>query len=210
MRLTSPGDEALRWVGGLYYADIDRDVVVSQGSDLEPGPLGQGVRADERPEPDRPAVRRHVQQQRLRGLRPARLRRDRQRRTRARAALRQRGARREQQRARPAARARPTGCRAQTPLLQLRLEPVHQPGLHGEPGLRDRRHPGPQQDLRAAAAEAVGQLEADTKTSRSSRPTASGSAAAASTPRAAQATINQYFGNALCYLADGVARTSRT
>ena len=37
VRLSSPGDEALRWVGGLYYAYIDRDVVVSQGSDLNQG-----------------------------------------------------------------------------------------------------------------------------------------------------------------------------
>jgi iron complex outermembrane receptor protein len=37
VRLTSPGDEAFRWVGGLYYAMIDRDVVVSQGSDLNQG-----------------------------------------------------------------------------------------------------------------------------------------------------------------------------
>ncbi|TFG38360.1 MAG: TonB-dependent receptor, partial [Candidatus Aminicenantes bacterium] len=33
LRLTSPGDQALRWVAGVYFADIDRDVVVSQGSD---------------------------------------------------------------------------------------------------------------------------------------------------------------------------------
>jgi iron complex outermembrane receptor protein len=37
VRLTSPGDEAFRWVGGLYYAYINRDVVVSQGSDLNQG-----------------------------------------------------------------------------------------------------------------------------------------------------------------------------
>jgi iron complex outermembrane receptor protein len=37
VRLTSPGDQALRWLGGLYYADISRDVVVSQGSDLQDG-----------------------------------------------------------------------------------------------------------------------------------------------------------------------------
>ena len=37
LRLTSPGDEALRWVGGLYFADIDRHVVVSQGSDQQQG-----------------------------------------------------------------------------------------------------------------------------------------------------------------------------
>ena len=98
VRLTSPGDEALRWVGGLYYAYIDRDVVVSQGSDLNQGLLGQGVRAHERQEPDRPALRRHVQHQRLFDLRPAGLRRGRERRARARAALRQRAARREQQR----------------------------------------------------------------------------------------------------------------
>jgi len=36
-RLTSPGDEALRWVAGVYFADIERQVVVSQGSDLGRG-----------------------------------------------------------------------------------------------------------------------------------------------------------------------------
>ena len=34
LRLTSPGDQRARWVGGLYVADIERDVVVSQGADL--------------------------------------------------------------------------------------------------------------------------------------------------------------------------------
>jgi iron complex outermembrane receptor protein len=37
LRLTSPGDEELRWVAGLYAADIKRRVVVSQGSDLNKG-----------------------------------------------------------------------------------------------------------------------------------------------------------------------------
>jgi iron complex outermembrane receptor protein len=37
VRLTSPGEERFRWLGGLYYAYIDRDVVVSQGSDLNQG-----------------------------------------------------------------------------------------------------------------------------------------------------------------------------
>jgi iron complex outermembrane recepter protein len=37
VRLTSPGDQAFRWLGGIYYADISRDVVVSQGSDLQDG-----------------------------------------------------------------------------------------------------------------------------------------------------------------------------
>ena len=33
LRLSSPGDQRLRWSGGVYFADIDRHVVVSQGSD---------------------------------------------------------------------------------------------------------------------------------------------------------------------------------
>ena len=37
VRLTSPGDQSLRWVAGAYFADIDRHVVVSQGSDLAQG-----------------------------------------------------------------------------------------------------------------------------------------------------------------------------
>ena len=37
VRLTSPGDQRLRWVAGAYYADIDRDVIVAQGSDLNQG-----------------------------------------------------------------------------------------------------------------------------------------------------------------------------
>jgi iron complex outermembrane receptor protein len=37
LRLTSPGDQRLRWVAGAYFADIDRHVVVSQGSDLQQG-----------------------------------------------------------------------------------------------------------------------------------------------------------------------------
>ncbi|MCC7199867.1 MAG: TonB-dependent receptor [Gammaproteobacteria bacterium] len=34
LRLTSPGDQALRWVAGVYFADISRHVIVSQGADL--------------------------------------------------------------------------------------------------------------------------------------------------------------------------------
>ena len=37
VRLSSPGDQRLRWLGGVYYANIDRDVVVSQGGDLAQG-----------------------------------------------------------------------------------------------------------------------------------------------------------------------------
>jgi len=37
LRLTSPGDQSLRWVAGLYFADIERDVTVSTGSDLGEG-----------------------------------------------------------------------------------------------------------------------------------------------------------------------------
>ena len=33
LRLTSPGDQQLRWLAGIYFADIERHVVVSQGSD---------------------------------------------------------------------------------------------------------------------------------------------------------------------------------
>ncbi len=33
IRLASPADQALRWLAGVYYADIDRRVVVSQGGD---------------------------------------------------------------------------------------------------------------------------------------------------------------------------------
>jgi iron complex outermembrane receptor protein len=37
VRFTSPGNQALRWLGGLYLADIRRHVVVSQGSDQGDG-----------------------------------------------------------------------------------------------------------------------------------------------------------------------------
>ena len=33
LRVTSPGDQAFRWVGGVYFAEIERHVVVSQGAD---------------------------------------------------------------------------------------------------------------------------------------------------------------------------------
>jgi iron complex outermembrane receptor protein len=41
VRLTSPDNQALRWLGGLYYADIKRHVDVSQGSDNGNGFLAQ-------------------------------------------------------------------------------------------------------------------------------------------------------------------------
>lgn len=37
VRLESPGNQALRWVAGLYYGDIERHVVVAQGYDPGPG-----------------------------------------------------------------------------------------------------------------------------------------------------------------------------
>lgn len=37
VRLTSPGDQRMRWLGGVYLASIDRHVVVSQGADLNQG-----------------------------------------------------------------------------------------------------------------------------------------------------------------------------
>jgi iron complex outermembrane recepter protein len=42
LRLISPGDRSLRWVAGVYVADIDRRVIVSQGSDQQQGLLLQG------------------------------------------------------------------------------------------------------------------------------------------------------------------------
>jgi len=41
LRLTSPGDQALRWVVGAYFADIDRHVIVSQGGDQTGASLAQ-------------------------------------------------------------------------------------------------------------------------------------------------------------------------
>ena len=43
----------------------------------------------------------------------------------------------------------------------LRADAVHQSRVHGEPGVRDRRHPEPLADLRSVPAEAVDQLEGD-------------------------------------------------
>ncbi len=37
LRLSSPGNQALRWTAGVYYGDIKRHVVVSQGYDPGPG-----------------------------------------------------------------------------------------------------------------------------------------------------------------------------
>jgi iron complex outermembrane receptor protein len=41
LRLTSPGEQALRWTAGVFFADIDRHVVVSQGSDQTGASLQQ-------------------------------------------------------------------------------------------------------------------------------------------------------------------------
>jgi len=41
VRITSPGDQRLRWVAGLYVADIERHVVVSQGGDQTGASLQQ-------------------------------------------------------------------------------------------------------------------------------------------------------------------------
>jgi iron complex outermembrane receptor protein len=51
VRLTSPGDQRLRWVAGLYYADIDRDVIVAQGSDLDRGFEARGFVPTSGPNP---------------------------------------------------------------------------------------------------------------------------------------------------------------
>ncbi|TDG11383.1 TonB-dependent receptor [Seongchinamella unica] len=36
-RLVSPGDQAIRWIGGLYFAEIEREVVVAYGADQGQG-----------------------------------------------------------------------------------------------------------------------------------------------------------------------------
>jgi len=41
LRLTSPGDQRLRWLAGAYFAEIERRVVVSQGSDNTGASLAQ-------------------------------------------------------------------------------------------------------------------------------------------------------------------------
>jgi iron complex outermembrane receptor protein len=45
LRLTSPGDQRLRWLAGIYFADIERHVVVSQGSDNTGASLQQNFLA---------------------------------------------------------------------------------------------------------------------------------------------------------------------
>jgi iron complex outermembrane receptor protein len=51
VRLASPGDQALRWLIGAYYADIKRHVVVSQGGDTGNGLLEQAFVATSGPNP---------------------------------------------------------------------------------------------------------------------------------------------------------------
>jgi iron complex outermembrane receptor protein len=51
IRLASPGDQALRWTAGLYYGDIKRRVVVSQGSDLGGSFLAQAFVPTSGPNP---------------------------------------------------------------------------------------------------------------------------------------------------------------
>jgi len=51
LRLTSPGEDRLRWVAGAYFADITRDVVVSQGSDNGRGFLAQALVRTSGPNP---------------------------------------------------------------------------------------------------------------------------------------------------------------
>ncbi|MDH4259710.1 MAG: TonB-dependent receptor, partial [Gammaproteobacteria bacterium] len=45
VRLTSPGDQRLRWLAGIYFADIERHVVVSQGADNTGASLQQNFLA---------------------------------------------------------------------------------------------------------------------------------------------------------------------
>ena len=41
LRFTSPEDQRLRWIGGVYFLDIDREVVVAYGADTNSGFLRQ-------------------------------------------------------------------------------------------------------------------------------------------------------------------------
>jgi len=45
LRLSSPGNQQLRWLAGVYFADIDRHVVVSQGADNTGASLQQNFLA---------------------------------------------------------------------------------------------------------------------------------------------------------------------
>ena len=51
VRLASPGNQPLRWLAGVYVADIKRHVVVSQGSDLNQGFLHQAYVPSTGPNP---------------------------------------------------------------------------------------------------------------------------------------------------------------
>ncbi|MEH6582352.1 MAG: TonB-dependent receptor [Halioglobus sp.] len=51
LKLTSGEDQALRWVGGLYYAQLDREVVVAYGADLGLGFKAQPYVAPDGPNP---------------------------------------------------------------------------------------------------------------------------------------------------------------
>lgn len=51
IRLASPSDQPLRWLAGLYYADIERRVVVAQGADLGQGVIARGFTPTSGPSP---------------------------------------------------------------------------------------------------------------------------------------------------------------
>jgi iron complex outermembrane receptor protein len=51
LRLTSPGDQRLRWIAGVYFADIERDVTVSFGADKNQGFIKDGFVPTSGPNP---------------------------------------------------------------------------------------------------------------------------------------------------------------
>ena len=51
VRIASPDEQSLRWLAGLYYADIDRHVIVSQGSDSGAGFVRAGFVPTGEPNP---------------------------------------------------------------------------------------------------------------------------------------------------------------
>ena len=163
MRLTSPGDQRLRWVGGVYFADIDRHVVVSQGSDQQQGFRTTGFVPASGPNPTDLlydddftskvyAVFGQVAYDVMDNLELA-------------LALRYDSEDREVSNNVPTCADGGERCFAADAELRCGLglpgaaALLHQPGVPDQPGARDVRHSRPQRDVRAAAAEGLGELE---------------------------------------------------
>ena len=55
-RLASTSEGRMRWMGGVYYAHIEREVIVAYGADLGRGFQKSALCAAHWPQPHRPAV----------------------------------------------------------------------------------------------------------------------------------------------------------